>query len=100
MNKLGIKPAQVTRGTVLDEARNLITGNRADMHGDAKQNFTNIAKLWSIYLEREVGAKDVALMMALLKIARTKTGEMNHDDVVDAIGYLALGEEVSPHPLG
>ena len=48
MNKLGIKPAQVTRGTVLDEARNLITGNRAEMHGDAKQNFTNIAKLWSV----------------------------------------------------
>jgi hypothetical protein len=41
-------------------------------------------------------------MMALLKIARTKSGTANSDDIVDAIGYWALGEEVvsAPSQLG
>jgi hypothetical protein len=34
------------------------------------------------------------MMMALLKIARTQTGQRNADDVLDAIGYLAIGHEV------
>jgi hypothetical protein len=34
-------------------------------------------------------------MMALLKIARTKSGELNHDCFVDGCGYIALAGELS-----
>lgn len=99
---LNFKPYLTSRGDVLDAARNLICGDRAKTHGDASENFGNIADLWSVYLSRTITARDVALMMALLKIARTKSGTANSDDIVDAIGYLALGEEVvsAPSQLG
>lgn len=84
----------ISRGDVLEEARNLIYGDRAETHGDAKDNFGNIAGLWSVYLGHTVTAEDVALMMTLMKIARTKSGDVNMDDIIDAIGYLALGGEL------
>ncbi len=95
---LNFKSHSTSRGDVLDAARNLICGDRAKTHGDASENFGNIADLWSVYLGHTVTARDVALMMALLKIARTKSGDANSDDIVDAIGYLALGEEVVSAP--
>ena len=88
------KRNNVSRGDVLEEARNLIYGDRAETHGDVEGNFGNIAGLWSVYLGHTVTAEDVALMMTLMKIARTKSGDVNMDDIVDAIGYLALGGEL------
>jgi len=38
---------------------------------------------------------DVLVMMALLKIARTRHGEFNRDDWVDALGYVALAGQVA-----
>lgn len=37
---------------------------------------------------------DVAMMMALLKIARIKTGAFKEDSFVDAAGYIACGYEI------
>ena len=48
-----------------------------------------------MYLGRTVSAEDVALMMALLKIARIKVGEFKADNYVDLCGYGALAYEVS-----
>lgn len=39
-------------------------------------------------------AKDVALMMALFKIARIMTGHGKADNWVDGCGYLACGGEI------
>ena len=38
--------------------------------------------------------EDVAVMMALLKIARIKTGKFKEDRFVDACGYLACAAEL------
>jgi hypothetical protein len=38
---------------------------------------------------------DVAIMMALLKLARTQTGTYNRDDYVDAAGYVALAHRLA-----
>ena len=46
-------------------------------------------------LVNELSLKDVALMMALLKIARTKLGEHNKDDYVDLVGYGAIAGEIA-----
>ena len=63
-------------------------------HGERVANHNNIAKLWSWYLRKEVTAYDVAMMMALLKIARTKTGSANKDDIIDGAAYLAIAGEL------
>ena len=81
-------------GDILRQAADLIDGNRATTHGDMAITQRNIAALWSAYLGREVTAIQVAMMMALLKIARTKTGAANEDDPRDAAGYLAIYQEL------
>ena len=42
-----------------------------------------------------IGAKDVAMMMALLKIARICTGTGTEDSFIDLAGYAACGGEIA-----
>ena len=77
----------------LQEALDLVTGDRNTRYGPTEENHQNIADLWAAYLKRLEGslsAADVANMMELLKIARRKTGELNRDDFVDGAGYAAV----------
>ena len=59
----------------LQLAKELIAGPRAKTYGDKIVNHANIAKLWTAYLDKEITAHDAAVMMALLKVARTKFGQ-------------------------
>ena len=61
-------------GEILADAGRLISSDRAEQHGDMRANHENIANLWAAYLGTPVSTHDIALMMSLLKIARTKTG--------------------------
>ena len=85
---------------LLTAAADLVTGDRADQHGDMLLNHQNIAALWYAWLciRREPGCHlmpdDVAMMMALMKVARTQSGEDNDDDLTDAAGYLAVASQV------
>ena len=78
----------------LREAMVNTSDKRQKEHGDKVKNHANIASLWSWYLKKEVTAYDVAMMMALLKIARTKTGSPNKDDLIDGAAYLAIAGEL------
>ena len=49
--------------------------------------------MWSVYLECHLDAKDVAAMMALLKICRIATGKPKSDNWIDLAGYAAIGAE-------
>ena len=71
-----------------------ITNDRNKTHGDRVVNHGNISQLWSWYLKKEVTAYDVAMLITLLKIARTKTGSPNKDDHVDGAAYLAIAGEL------
>ena len=44
-------------------------------------------------LDKEITAHDAAVMMALLKIARTKFGAPTEDTYVDAAAYMAIAGE-------
>ena len=79
---------------ILQDAKKLVAGNRQKEYGNTVINHKNIADLWSAYLGRDIRAQDVALMMALLKIARTKTGTVNRDDYVDGAAYMAIAGEI------
>ena len=77
----------------LQLAKELIEGPRAKTYGDKIVNHANIGKLWSAYLDREITAHDAAVMMALLKVARTKFGQPTSDTYVDAAAYMAIAGE-------
>lgn len=93
------KTARATAGAVCDRASRLVGGDRAKQHGDKVDNHQNIAALWNAYLGWRLTGwlepKDVALMMALLKIARTKSGSHNLDDYVDLAGYAGVAAEIA-----
>lgn len=76
------------------KAAEIVAGDREATHGDKVENHTNIAALWSAYLGIPVSAHDAALMMALLKIARTKTGTVDMDNYVDLAGYAGCAAEI------
>jgi|TARA_Y100001938_G_C7987384_1_gene377632 hypothetical protein len=78
----------------LEEASKLIGGDRQKDYGDKVQNHTNIAKLWSAYLDVEVTAENVAIMMGLLKVARTKLGATSKDTYIDMAAYSAIAGEI------
>ena len=76
---------------LLSKAINLVGGDRQRDYGDKVKNHDNIAKLWSAYLDV---AHDVAIMMALLKMARTKLGAVSEDTYIDMAAYSAIAGEI------
>lgn len=83
------------RGEMLDKAKEIVLGQRAEDYGNLKTNFRTIADLWSIYLDDAVSEVDVANMMVLLKIARIKNGNPTDDSFLDIAGYAACGAELN-----
>lgn len=92
----------MTRKDVLAAAEKCVCGDREQDYGSPENNFYTIAKLWSAYLHsvftraNQVGltSRDVAAMLALLKIARIGSGHAKADNWVDGCGYLACGGEL------
>ena len=78
----------------LSHAIELVGGDRQKDYGDKVDNHNNIAKLWSAYLDIHVTAHDVAILMSLLKVARTKLGAVSKDTYVDMSAYSAIAGEI------
>lgn len=86
--------------TILQEAQRLVFGARTEAYGHPLDNFTMISHLWNTWLGARykgqtfsLDAKDVGVMMTLLKIAREGNKE-GRDNLVDAAGYLGCVERV------
>lgn len=75
--------------SLANEAISLLNVDREEDYGDMYQNHRRIATLWSGYLGHEVSPEDVAAMMVLLKIGRSKA-KYKRDNVVDGIAYLLM----------
>ena len=78
----------------LNQASVLVQGQREKDYGDKVENHSNIAKLWSAYLDIPDTAHDVAILMSLLKVARTKLGAVSKDTYVDMSAYGAIAGEI------
>ena len=78
----------------LRDAVTLVEGDRALEYGDKVINHSNIAKLWSAYLNQPLTGHEVAVMMCLLKIARTKLGKRTRDTYADGAAYMAIAGEI------
>ena len=95
---------KLTRAAVLEKARACVCGEREEDYGSPEDSFGCIAELWAAYLRAaciapdavvSVTPTDVAMMMALLKIARVGTSCVGGtaDSFVDLAGYAACGAE-------
>lgn len=85
----------MNRSDILREANRLITGDRAQTYGDARESFERIGQLWSALFGVEFTGSDVALALAILKIHRAKSGPEHLDSWIDLAGYSALGGEIA-----
>ena len=85
----------MTRREILDAARRCVCGDREQDYGSPESNFQRIADLWNAYWSTTaICAQDVAAMLALLKIARIRSGHAKEDNWVDLAGYAACGGEI------
>lgn len=86
----------MTREEILNKAKQCVCGQREQDYGTPESNFQLIADLWNDYLgTNDISPTDVAMMMALLKIARIKNGGGTGDSFVDLAGYAACGGEIN-----
>ena len=90
-SRRGSKPAAVL---ILARAAELVAGDRQHQHGDPARTHRAIADLWSGWLGIPITTPDAAVMMVLLKLARTNNGRSNDDDYIDACGYAALAADI------
>jgi len=86
------------RGEILDTAKDLVTTDRAEQHGDAEENFRMMATYWNTHLVLLdfIKVDDVPIMLTLMKIARLHgDGTKNIDNYIDVCGYMSLGGEIA-----
>ena len=85
--------AKNTRVKVLENAKQLVNKDRAEVYGDSKINHDRIAKLWSVILGKEITSQQVIMCMTALKLARLIETPDHTDTWTDICGYGALGGE-------
>ena len=90
----------MTRKEILATAEKCVNGERQEQYGTPEDNFRTIAEFWQIYLSKKpqptsIDAHDVAVMMALLKIARIASGQIKDDNYIDLAGYAACAGEIA-----
>lgn len=90
----------MNREQCLDIAKECVTRDRQNTYGPPENNFNRIAKLWDAYLDLpyKITAVDVAVMLALLKVARiaygVQHGVQHEDNFIDGCGYFACACEL------
>lgn len=84
----------LNRRECLETAMKIVCEDRETSYGTPEDNFNLISGLWSLYLSVTIDSKDVAMMMALLKIAREKSGRFKEDNMIDLAGYAACACEI------
>lgn len=101
-----MKPKLLTEGirrSVLNEAADLVDGDRNAQYGDPIGDFRCTADMWSAYLRRrgdvpasfKLQPHDVAAMMSMLKLSRIGWDHEKRDTWVDLAGYAACGYDCS-----
>lgn len=98
----------MNRLDTLKAAAECVCGSREKDYGSPEDNFRTIASLWNSYLYgaglmenptphvwKGLKPKDVAAMLALLKVARIAGDRPKPDNWIDLAGYAACGAEIS-----
>lgn len=86
------------RTDLLDEARDLISGDRNNQYGPPHQDFQRSADAANAYGYRGPGgrpveAHDIAVLVSLVKLSRITWQPGKRDSWADLAGYAACGYE-------
>jgi hypothetical protein len=84
----------MNRGEILQEAARLTAKDRQKTYGDPTVNHCRIADLWTTYLGQQITPQQVAICMALVKVARLMETETD-DSFVDLAAYAAIAGEIA-----
>lgn len=86
---------RLTRSDILSQASDIVNGAREQEYNSPENSFPLIAAYWSTYKGIKFSPVDVAMMMALLKVARIQGGHYKFDSYVDLLGYGAIAGELA-----
>jgi hypothetical protein len=79
-------------GDYLNEARAIIQDRGMD-YGHPTDNMSRTARLWSAYLEMPIEDYQVAMCLALVKVARSmESGKV--DNYIDGAAYVAISGQL------
>lgn len=94
---------RATRSQLLNDAANIIDGDRNVDYGDPIDDFSVTAQMWQAYLRRIMVTRkteeiyldphDVAVMMMLVKVSRLTQTPTKEDHWLDIAGYAGCGWE-------
>ena len=84
----------MNRGEILQEAARLTAKDRQNIYGDPRTNHCRIADLWTTYLAQQITPQQVAICMALVKVARLMETE-TEDSFVDLAAYASIAGEIA-----
>lgn len=76
--------------TILEEAMDIIYGQRKTDYGTALKNMQDTADLWSVQLQTKVTWQQVVQCMIQVKMARLVTSPNHRDSYVDIAGYAGV----------
>lgn len=83
-------PASIrTQNTVITEAHQLVSSEREHEHGSFETNTQKAAQILET-IGVSVKPHEIPIILFALKLARHTHATHNRDNIVDAIGYLAL----------
>lgn len=91
---------RTVRAAVLERARHLVDGPRAEEYGPPELSFQRVADGWNWWLRArgrpaDLHAEDVGAMLAMLKLSRASQSPAHADSWVDLAGYAACAAEVA-----
>lgn len=99
------KNIQPPKLTVLQEASDLVNGERNQDYGNPVHDFQCTVDMWNAYLQRrgillpndmKLEPHDLANMMILLKMSR-EAHQHKRDNLVDAAGYAECSQQVQDY---
>ena len=79
---------------LLDEAKQLLI-ERGSEYGDSTLNHIQIARLWSVYLDKNIEPHEVAICLILTKISRLKTSPDHKDSYADICSYSGIAYQIT-----
>ncbi len=68
-------------------------------YGKPEVQLTKAAELWSAYLSMDIRAKDICMLMVLLKISRELCGKGDPDNTKDMHGYTMIYDQLNKEEI-
>lgn len=78
---------------ILEEAHELINGDRRKDYGEVSESFKKMATLASIFLKKDLTELDICWIMIAVKICR-QLNQSKRDNLVDLAGYTGLMQQL------